>query len=528
MAQYRCGRQADALASIRAARRALGQELGLDPGSELVALESRILAQDPSLAGDHDARLRDGYCPWKGLAAYDDRDVDAFFGRDADIDACLATLKETPLLVVSGPSGSGKSSLVRAGLVPALRREGWRVELMTPGADGAQSMAAARRLTDGDPLLVVDQFEETFTLREARFARPWLSDLAKYARSTAPVVLVVRGDYLAELGADPGLARLAERGLHLVVPLDATSLREVVERPAEAAGLRLEPGLVDLLVRDAEDQPGALPMFSHALTETWVRRETGLLTVDGYRAAGGIRDAVAASAERLYAGLSAGEQVQVRWLMLHLVSLADSGEPFRTPLSRALAAGLGDGRRRLLALLVQARLVTAHAGGYDVAHEALVRAWPRLRAWLEEDRADLQMRRHLTVAVAGWESLGRPDAELYSGARLATVLDWLGRDEEPLTEAERAFVDRARDVTDERVRHLADEARRHRSSNRRLRFLVAAAASLALVAAASGLVAVVRVGRPPGAGRPPTTRRWRRATRPSWPTPSHCAAPTAP
>ena len=169
LAQYRSGRQADALASIRSARRALGQELGLDPGSELVALESRILAQDPGLTSDHEARMADASCPWKGLAPYGDRDGDTFFGRDADVAACLARLGESPVLVVTGPSGSGKSSLVQAGLVPALRASGAEVEVFTPGADGALAMAAARSRRTGDPLLVIDQFEETFTLRRRGF-----------------------------------------------------------------------------------------------------------------------------------------------------------------------------------------------------------------------------------------------------------------------------------------------------------------------------------------------------------------------
>ena len=404
LAQYRSGRQADALASIRSARRALGQELGLDPGSELVALESRILAQDPGLTSDHEARMADASCPWKGLAPYGDRDGDTFFGRDADVAACLARLGESPVLVVTGPSGSGKSSLVQAGLVPALRASGAEVEVFTPGADGALAMAAARSRRTGDPLLVIDQFEETFTLREAAFARPWLGDVARYAQESAPVVVVVRGDHVAELGADAELARLAERGLHLVAPLTGERLREAVEGPASVAGLRLEPGLVDLVVRDADGQPGALPLLSHALAETWRRREAGLLTVDGYRAAGGISDAVAASAERLYDGLSSDERGELRWLMLRLVSLSDGGEPFRTPLHASVVAALDPVRRRLLDLLVRGRLVTSADGGFDLAHEALVRAWPRLRVWLDEDRVGQQIRRHLAMAAAGWEA----------------------------------------------------------------------------------------------------------------------------
>ena len=489
LAQYRSGRQADALASIRSARRALGQELGLDPGSELVLLEQRILAQDPGLATDHEARMADASCPWKGLAPYGDRDGDTFFGRDADIAACLARLGESPLLVVTGPSGSGKSSLVQAGLVPALRASGAEVEVFTPGADGALAMAAARTRRTGDPLLVIDQFEETFTLRGAGFSRPWLGDVARYAQQSAPVVVVVRGDHVADLGADEELARLAERGLHLVAPLTGELLREAVEGPARVAGLRWEPGLVDLVVRDADGQPGALPLLSHALAETWQRREGGLLTVDGYRAAGGISDAVAASAERLYDGLSPDERDELRWLMLRLVSLSESGEPFRTPLPASVVPALDPVRRRLLDLLVRGRLVTSADGGFDLAHEALVRAWPRLRVWLDEDRAGQQIRRHLAMSAAGWETLDRADTELYRGSRLAASLDWLERGDEPLPDSEREFVAASRAIARDRMQRLAEDARRQRRQNRRLRVLVAAATVLLVVAATAGVVA---------------------------------------
>ena len=169
LAQYRSERQADALASIRTAKRLLGQDLGLDAGSEMLALESAILAQDPALSADHEARLVDDECPWKGLPAYGPEDHDSFFGRDADVAGCLDRLEASPLLAVTGPSGSGKSSLVHAGLVPALRRRGRQVAVFTPGPDGASAMAAALAHAN-DPVLVVDQFEEAFT--PARTRRP--------------------------------------------------------------------------------------------------------------------------------------------------------------------------------------------------------------------------------------------------------------------------------------------------------------------------------------------------------------------
>ena len=247
--------------------------------------------------------------------------------------------------------------------------------------------------------------------------------------------------------------------------------------------------MVDLVVSDADGQPGALPLMSHALTETWRRREAGLLTVDGYHAAGGIRDAVAASAERLYDGLNPDEAIELRWLMLRLVSLSDGGEPFRTPLPASVVAALDPVRRRLLDLLVRGRLVTSRVGGYDLAHEALVRAWPRLRVWLDEDRTGQQIRRHLAMAAAGWDALDRPEGELYRGARLAAALDWLEHGHEPLPDTERGFIDASREVADKDVRRLADEAHRQRRQNRRLRALVAAATVLLVVAAAAGVVA---------------------------------------
>ncbi len=510
LAQYRAGRQADALASIRSARRALGQELGLDPGSDLVALEARILGQDPALAAEHEARLTDQVCPWKGLAPYGDGDGETFFARDLDVAACVARLEESPLLVVTGPSGSGKSSLVQAGLVPALRRMGRSVEVFTPGTDGGAAMATARHRRATDPVLVVDQFEETFTLGGAAYARPWLGDLARYALGSAPVVIVVRGDHVAGLGTDPELARLAERGLHLVAPLTGEGLREVVEGPARVAGLRLEPGLVDLVLQDADGQPGALPLLSHALTETWQRREGGLLTVEGYRLAGGIRDAVAASAERLYDALSPDERGDLRWLMLRMAALSEGGEASRTPLPASVVEVLDPVRRRLLDVLVRARLVTSRDGGYDLAHEALVRAWPRLQAWLDEDRSGQRIRQHLALAAAGWEALDRADSELYRGARLAAAVEWLDRTREPLVDPERAFLETSTAVADTQVRQLAAESRRQRAQNQRLRALVAATVVLLLAAGAAGLAAVDS-SRDAAAGRDDATRSARQA-----------------
>lgn len=405
LAQYRCGRQADALASIRRARRTLGNQLGIDLGSELVGLEAAILAHDPGLAATVEQITTTAACPYKGLAAYDADDSDTFFGRDADVTACLQRLTTSPVLILAGPSGSGKSSLLRAGLLPALQATERLGVLFMPGSDPEAAMATACASVSGHPLLLIDQFEEVFTLGvDPEVTRSWVAHLAAYAADTAPVVLVVQAAYLAGLAIDPTFARQAERGLYLVGPLEGDALRLAVEGPAARAGLWLENGLVDLLGRDAEGEPGALPLLSHALVETWQAREGRVLTVEGYQQTGGIRGAVARTADRLYESLPEERRAIVRWVLLRLVTTSESGEPVRTRVpSRTLR---GDPERAwVVDLLVRARLLTMEEDKVGLAHVALARAWPRLRSWLEDDAAGQRILRHLSAAAEGWEAL---------------------------------------------------------------------------------------------------------------------------
>lgn len=493
LAQYRCGRQRDALASIRTARRALGNELGLDPGSGLVELERAILAQDPALAADHDARAASSECPWRGLVPYDDEHRDTFFGRRDDVEACLRRLDESPLLALVGPSGCGKSSLMRAGIIPALRARGYDVVVLSPGVDPLSSLAAARTVAGNTAVLCIDQFEEAFDGNAPRDeVRSWLSQLADCA-ATRPVVLTLRSDHVASLVSDPRFAALAERGMHLVAPLSGDRLRETIEGPARVAGLRLEPGLVDLLLRDAADEPGALPLLSHALAETWRQREGLLLTVDGYRSTGGISGAVAASADRLTGSLTDEGRLQLRWLMLRMASLGEQGEPVRTPVDRSLATD-GTERARVVDLLVKARLVTSAEGSVELAHESLVRAWPRLRGWLEEDREGQRVWRHLASASAEWERLGRPTSELYAGVRLAAAREWAARPDAQPAPIEREFLTRSVAQAEAEQRALEAQARHERLQNRRLRGLLGGVGVLLVCAVVAALLAVDRSG----------------------------------
>ena len=319
----------------------------------------------------------------------------------------------------------------------------------------------------------------------------WLRALDDHVTAHGAVILTLRADHLPTLAVDPDFARLAERGLYLVSPLTGEQLRRVIEEPARVAGLRLEHGLVDLMMRDAEDQPGALPLMSHALTETWRRREGSLLTVDGYRDSGGIASAVAASADRVYDDLSTQQRVQLRWLMLRMAGLADAGEPIRTPVERDVALADPD-RARVLDLLVRTRLVTSDRGSFEIAHESLVRAWPRLRTWLEEDQVAQRVWRHLATAASEWERLEWPDTELYAGVRLDAALEWAARPESMPTQLESEFLQASESRAVNEQVSLVTQAHHERRQNRRLRAILAGAVVLLVVATAAGALAAVQ------------------------------------
>ncbi len=493
MALYRAGRQSEALDTVRRARRTLQEELGLDPGRDLTELEQAILQHAPHLQRPQpEAVAEHARCPWKGLLVYDRDDAEWFFGRDAEVRECLRALRDSPLLVVAGPSGCGKSSMVRAGLVPALVAAGDAVTVLTPGTDPTSSLVSALASSPASRVLVVDQLEELFTAGHPVAAvNAFLDKLVALAHSGGRVVVVVRADQIGGLSSSPGMARMAERGLHLVTPMSELALRHAIEGPATQAGLRIEQGLVELLVREIEDEPGALPLLSHALAETWARREAGVLTVDGYRATGGIHGAVAQSAEQMWESLPPDQQATVRDLWLRLVVPAPDGDPAAVRLALSVAAPDAD-RERVVDLLVRCRLVTTDDRTVSVAHEAVIRAWPRLRSWLDEDLAGLLILRHLSVAAEDWQAGGRPDSELYRGSRLDDALAWREQSTPTLTPVEDAFLDAAAGQARTEQEAAAAQARHRVVTNRRLRLTVAATALGLVLALVAGSIAVQR------------------------------------
>jgi DNA-binding SARP family transcriptional activator/WD40 repeat protein/energy-coupling factor transporter ATP-binding protein EcfA2 len=491
LAQYQTGAQGEALRSLRQLRSVLARELGIDPSPEMLALERSILNQDPRLLVPQQ-RAGTAQCPWQGLRAYDVDDTERFFGRDADVAACLAILDRSSFVALVGPSGSGKSSLLRAGVLATLRRRGHRVVLLTPGPRPMQSLTALDDDAPTGTVLAVDQGEEVFSLcDDLEERRTFLERLTEESRRR-PVLVTVRGDRLAQVTEHAGFSRLVEGGLHLVGALDEHGLRQAIERPAEQAGLVIEHGLVDVLVSEVRDDPGALPLLSHALLETWRRREGNTLTVQGYRASGGIHGAVAQSAEQLYGRMEPEQRRQLRDLVLRLVSPGTEGEAVRTRVPRRLVAPAHD---QLVEALVAARLVTSDEGVLEITHEALTRAWPRLRGWLDDDVEGQRIRHHLSGAADAWDTLGRPASELYRGVRLTRALDWQSRAESTLTDTEREFLDAAREASDAEERSAAEHARAQARLIRRLRIVLSGAAVLLVLALAAGGIAAVQSDR---------------------------------
>jgi WD40 repeat protein len=421
--------------------------------------------------------------PYRGLLAFEASDHRFFFGREAVVADLSRRLVPGRLLAVVGASGSGKSSVLRAGLIAAARAgEVAGIDdavLITPGAEPELAVPdAARRL------LVVDQFEELFTLcadgaRRERFIDALLE-------LGCPVAIGMRADLYGRLSGHAELARAVAGNQVLLGTMAATGLERVVKEPARLAGLKLEPGLVELVLRDVAAEPGALPLLSHALRATWERRDGRTLTVDGYRASGGVASAIARTADAVIDGLPADQRPLARSMFLRMTELGDGSEGSRRRVAvgeLVPAGGSPDAVRALLERLADARLVTLDDRTAEVAHEALIRAWPRLRRWLEEDRAGIRAHRQLGDAARLWDAGGRETSDLYRGARLAGAVELAQSGRAELNAIERAFLD-AGVAEDDRERRAQQRA------NRRLRGLLVGAAVLLVLAIAAGVLSL--------------------------------------
>lgn len=484
---HQTGRQAEALGALRRARALLVEQFGLDPGRELVDLEQSLLRGDSGIDAVP-SRAISTVSPYRGLLPYGAEDVDIFFGREDDLEACLRRLRDSKVLAVVGPSGIGKSSLLMAGVVAALARAATPVLLTTPGARPLDSLADLR--PRGRQTVVVDQAEEAVTLcsdpaeREQFFAA-----LAAHVGAGGSLALSLRADHLGDLAPYPDIARILEEGLYLLGPMGEANLRAAVEGPARRAGFRLEPGLVDLLVREVEGEPAALPLLSHVMRETWSRREGPTLTVEGYRATGGIRHAVSQTAESLYEAMNEVQRHRLRNLLLRLVVPSEAGDPVSAPVPRARLL-VDDAHARLVEDLVDARLLSIDGDTVQLAHESLARVWPRLRGWLDDDVEGLRLLRHLAGAADAWDAMARPESELYRGARLSRMLEWCAHARADLSEAETAFLEASATLAVSEEQRERERSARERRTNRRLRGALAGVGVLGVLAVVAGGLAV--------------------------------------
>ncbi|WP_406085945.1 hypothetical protein [Kitasatospora purpeofusca] len=442
----------------------------------------------------------DAGAPYRGLARFEPGDRDRFFGRDRLVADLLALVDSQRLVAVVGASGSGKSSLLRAGLIPALRGRGApgtapaAVRIFTPGPRPASDHAAlmAPGNGGGDTVLVVDQFEEAFTLCTEPAERAAFMDLLLAARepgSRLRVVLAVRADFFGRCAEHHGLAVALREATLLVGPMGPAELREAIVKPAAGAGLIVERALTSRIVEEVDGEPGGLPLLSHALLETWRRRKGRTLTVAAYEAAGGVRGAIARTAERAHDRLTPKQAVVARRILLRLVTPGEGAQDTGRPADRAELESLGTGdadtdTAAVLESLARARLITLDGDTVHLAHEALIVSWPRLNAWVEDARDRLRQHRHLTEAARAWEELDQDPGALYRGTRLESAETsfpraWHRRD---LTPLEFEFVTAA----------LAARSREQRSaarSARRLRTLIATLSALVVLVLLAGVIA---------------------------------------
>jgi tetratricopeptide (TPR) repeat protein len=478
-----------------------------------------------------------GEPPFQGLQYYDEKDADRFFGRETLIAKVVGRLAGSRFLAVIGASGSGKSSVVRAGVIPALRRgerliDGslpptdsgqWDIRIFTPSAHPLDALAAsltresesvsaatalradlaqepgslnliARRLLAQNGkkrlMLVIDQFEEIFTqCRQEDERTAFIESLLHAAdpADTQPITILttLRADFYAQLAQQDGLRELVSQNQEFIGAMSRDELTRAILQPAALGNWKVQEGLVDVILDDLGSEPGALPLLSHALLETWKGRRGRVLTTSGYTASGGVHGAIAQTAETVFRQRLTGEQQPIARMIF--IKLAEIGEgtldtrrraTFSELITRATDTVTIDA---VLSILTDARLITTDTlepgdiRVVEVAHEALIREWPTLRDWLNQNRDGLILHRQLTEDTNDWIKLGRDPGALYRGVRLQQMLEWAKANADLISLTEQEFLDASRKVAEE------ESTQRQRLSRARRMQILLGSAAVALV-----------------------------------------------
>ena len=480
--------------------------------------------------------------PYKGLEAFTEADQANFFGRRSVTDELVSQLgrpgTEGRFVIAVGASGSGKSSVVRAGLVPRLRSgavdgsERWLVATMVPGADPFASLQQAlrsvateerrpnpsgigdepfeqllhRAVPYGAPiLLVIDQLEELFTLVDDDWTRQeflhGLTRAVEDPHSGLRVAATLRADYLDRPLRSADFGQLVKRGAVAIVGMSASEIGEAITQPAAGAGVEVEPALVTQIVADVVDQPAALPLLQFALTELFELRSSDarrIMTLEDYRTLGGIDAAIASRADSAVAVLPEASRELSRRVFLRLVDVDNAGTVTRRRVRRSQLTALSedDSVDRLLDTFGAGRLLTfdhdpdTREPTVEVAHEALIQQWPRFQQWVREAGDGLRVQQQIAAAAATWDEQGRDDTDLVRGLRLESALELAESTPDAYDRLEREFVaasDRLRTAEADAERAQAEHDRR---ANRRLKGLLAGVALLLVVALVVGFFAV--------------------------------------
>jgi DNA-binding SARP family transcriptional activator/basic membrane lipoprotein Med (substrate-binding protein (PBP1-ABC) superfamily) len=529
LALYRSGRQAEALRRFGEYQTLLAEELGIQPSEALRDLEERVLLQDPTL--DLQAPSTSEGNPYRGLRAFSEEDSEVYFGREDLVAEVLDRLENGPGFVsIVGPSGSGKSSAARAGVIPAVRRKGVDVCVFQPGSRplwelagaldrvGLGSRASLLRRFESDagalsevvtrPLvMIIDQFEEVFTLAE-KDAGVRLSELLASAvrdhQAPLKVVVTLRADYYDKPLSLPSLAGVFSDSVVSVKPMTPLEIERAVVKPAKASGTAVEPALVAQLVADMGDEPGALPLLQFTLFELYERTSNGLTLAD-YQRLGGINGALTGGADDLLRELDPAGRELAEQLMMRMVQKGRALSTSRpVPVRDLIDLGMDPvDLQNVLEVFGSRRLVTfdrdaSGAAVVEMAHEFLITQWPQMETWLKVHSEDLDRLYVLEVATADWLGAGRSDDYLLRGERLDHFEGWRAETTIMLTKTEADFVNasvalRDRESEAEAERE-AQSAALQKQARRRLGYLGVAVAALA---AAVTLLVMTLIPEPP-------------------------------
>lgn len=438
--------------------------------------------QDTSRAG---LRYGADLCPYQGLAAFQPGDAGRFYGRDNMVRDLVSRLQTNRVLVIGGASGSGKSSLIRAGLIPAIKggaypdSDRWPVVLFTPGSDPVKELdyqlakaldtirgvsssggySAAddsrwRRMTDqmsdatGGVLICIDQFEELFTINHSQEVRDnfleLLASIVDPAASRVRLILIIRADFYGASSRFPWLAKKITDNQVLVGPMSRAELREAILEPARRAGLQLEDELIETVLAEGGATAGALPLVSHAMAETWRRRGGARLSVEAYRAAGGVAGAIGQSAESLMTDrFDNTERDAAKRLLLRMISPGDGVPDTRRPIAVSeIQADIEPEVMQVVADgMVEARLLTIDGNVIQLAHEAIIASWPRLQEWISQSRDELRVHQRIERAAVEWDDAERNLDLLYRGTSLAASMEWAHKHPQHLNRTEMEFLE---------------------------------------------------------------------------------------